>query len=68
MSAQDFQTNNNSSPAMLDGNFTTDEVARLEHLREHFHDHVEYLERLLDERRIEFVRWLIETGRLSETG
>jgi hypothetical protein len=65
MSAQDFQSN--SSPALLGSNFTSEEAARLQNLRENFHVHVEYLERLLDERRIEFVRWLIETGRLRES-
>lgn len=66
MSSQDFQPNTNTSPTLLGGNFTSEEAARLRTLRENFHEHAEYLERVLDERRIEFVRWLIETGRLRE--
>jgi hypothetical protein len=67
MSAQDFQANSNSSPTLLGSNFTSEEAARLQSLRENFHAHVEYLERVVDERRIEFVRWLIETGKLRES-
>jgi hypothetical protein len=67
MSGQDFQPNPNGTPTMLGGNFTTEEAARLRALRENFHTHAEYQERILDEQRIEFVRWLIETGRLRES-
>jgi hypothetical protein len=67
MSAQDFQPNTNGTPTMLGSNFTAEEAARLQSLRENFHAHAEYLERIVDERRIEFVRWLIETGRLRES-
>jgi hypothetical protein len=67
MSAQEFQPNTNSSPILLGNNFTPEEAARLRNLRENFHEHVEYLERLVDERRLGFVRWLIDTGRLNES-
>lgn len=66
MSTQEFQSNTNSSPTLLGSNFTAEEAARLQNLRENFHVHAEYLERIIDERRIEFVRWLIATGRISE--
>ncbi len=66
MSRQEFQGNTNISPTLLGSNFTSEEAARLHDLRDNFHSHVEYLERVLDERRIEFVRWLVETGRLNE--
>jgi hypothetical protein len=67
MSAQDFQPNPNGIPIVLDGNFTTEEAARLQALRENLHEHTEYQEGTLDERRIAFARWLIETGRLRES-
>jgi hypothetical protein len=66
MSAPEFQANTNGIPTMLGSNFTAEEAARLQCLRENFHVHAEYLERIIDERRIEFVRWLIATGRISE--
>lgn len=65
MPGQDFQQNTNSSPVVLGNGFTSEEAARLQSLRETFHAQAEYL-RELDERRLEFVRWLMETGRLSE--
>ncbi len=67
MSAQDFQPNPNGTPIVLDGNFTTEEAARLRALRDNLHEHADYQEGSLDERRIAFARWLIETGRLSES-
>jgi hypothetical protein len=66
MSPQDVQPNTNPAPLALGGNFTAEEAERLHRLRENFHAQAEYLERLLDERRIEFVRWLLETGRIGE--
>jgi hypothetical protein len=67
MSPQEFQSNGNGSPTLLGGKFTAEEAARLRDLRDNFHEHAEYLERVLDERRLGFVRWLIETGRISES-
>lgn len=66
MSPQDFQANSNSSPTLLGSGFTAEEAARLQSLREAFRAEVEYLEGL-EEKRIEFARWLIETGRLRES-
>lgn len=66
MSAQDFQANNNSSPTLLGSNFTSEEAARLHSLRDNFQSEAADLEGL-EEKRIEFVRWLIETGRLRES-
>ena len=58
--------NTNARPATLSGNFTADEVSRLTQLRSNFHAHAEYLERVIDERRLEFARWLLDHGKLSE--
>lgn len=65
MPGQDFQPNTNLSPAVLGNGFTSEEAARLQSLRETFHAQADYL-RELDERRLEFARWLLETGKLSE--
>lgn len=47
--------------------FTPETLAKLSALRERFRGHPEYLELALDERRLAFARWLVETGRLSES-
>jgi hypothetical protein len=67
MSAQDSHLNNNGTPIMLGQNFTPEEATRLHNLREYFRAHADYLERMVDERRVEFVRWLIETGKINES-
>lgn len=65
MMYRDFGSNN-SKPAMLTGNFTPEELARLNALRSNFRSRAEYLERVIDDRRLEFARWLLEHGKLSE--
>ncbi len=57
---------NGSKPAMATGNFTPEELARLNALRTNFRSRAEYLERVIDEARLEFARWLVEHGKLSE--
>lgn len=56
-----------SQPAELDlATFTEDEIARLRALSRRFDSHAEYFEMDLDVRRLEFARWLVQHGRLSE--
>ncbi len=57
---------NNSKPAMVTGNFTPEELARLNAMRLNFRSRAEYLERVIDEARLEFARWLVEHGKLGE--
>jgi hypothetical protein len=59
-------SNNNGKPATFGGNFSAVEIARLTELRHNFFAHTEYLERVIDERRLEFARWLLDHGKLSE--
>ena len=66
MTPHEYTNNVNSLPATLSGNFTTDEVSRLTNFRRNYHEHTEYLERVIDERRLEFARWLLDRGKLSE--
>lgn len=66
MLPHEYVNNSNGRPATLSGNFTADEVSRLTQLRSNFHAHAEYLERVIDERRLEFARWLLDHGKLSE--
>lgn len=56
----------NPKPAMATGNFTPEELARLNALRANFRSRAEYRERVIDDRRLEFARWLVENGKLSE--
>lgn len=57
---------NTARPATLGANFTKNEMAQLEDLRRNYYTHAEYLERVIDERRLEFARWLRENGKLNE--
>lgn len=66
MVPQEYGNNFNGRPATLGNNFSLDEVTRLTDLRRHFHEHTEYVERVIDERRLEFARWLLDNGKLSE--
>jgi hypothetical protein len=66
MMSQEYTNNLPGAPTTLSGNFTADEVARLVDLRRNVHAHTEYLERVIDQRRLEFAQWLLEHGKLSE--
>lgn len=66
MVPQEYGNNFNGRPTTLGGNFSSDEVARLMDLRRNFHAHTEYVERVIDERRLEFARWLLANGKLTE--
>ena len=57
---------NTARPATLGANFTRKEMTQLEEMRRNYYTHAEYLERVIDERRLEFARWLRENGKLSE--
>lgn len=66
MTPQDHVNNIAGRPATLGANFSTDEIARLVDLRRTVHEHTEFLERVIDQRRLEFARWLLDNGKLSE--
>lgn len=56
-----------TAPIIIPGaNFTPDELAKLAALRENYSSHAEVQERLFDELRLEFARWLVEHGKLNE--
>lgn len=65
MMYRDYGTNG-TKPAMATGNFTPEELARLSALRSNFRSRAEYLERVIDDRRLEFARWLKQHGKLNE--
>jgi hypothetical protein len=66
MISRDFAANNAISPITLGDTFTPEELSRLDALRQNFYTHAEYLERVIDDRRLEFARWLLDNGKLSE--
>jgi hypothetical protein len=66
MMSREYSTNNTTSPTKLSDMFTPDELSRLDALRQNFYTHAEYLERVIDDRRLEFARWLLDHGKLSE--
>lgn len=66
MMSQEGLNTSAGRPATLGANFNSDEVARLVDLRRTVHEHTEYLERVIDQRRLEFARWLLDHGKLSE--
>jgi len=65
MSPQDSPVPANTSPALL-RHFNRKEAERLAALRQRYQLHGEYYERVIDERRLEFARWLAEHHRLNE--
>lgn len=65
MSPHDSSTPSNTPPASL-GIFSRKEAERLSALRQRYRLQGEYFERVIDERRLEFARWLAETHRLNE--
>lgn len=52
--------------ATLAATFTPEEFARLRLLREQYETNRNCREYCLDLRRLQFVRWLVENGRISE--
>lgn len=72
MMSHDYTNNGNGrpttpmTPITLSGDFSADEVARLSDLRLSFRSHADYLSRVLDNRRLEFAKWLLENGKLDD--
>jgi len=66
MTPQEFSNIINGGPTTRGANFSADEVARLTDLRRSVHEHSEFLERVIDQRRLEFARWLHERGKLTD--
>lgn len=52
-------------PTVLEGRLTTEEMARLQVLRQHCSIYSEYLLGV-EERKLLFVRWLVQHGKLRE--
>jgi hypothetical protein len=66
MTPQEHTNNIIGRPTTLGTNFSADEIAKLVDLRHSVHEHTEFLARVIDQRRLEFARWLLEQGKISE--
>jgi hypothetical protein len=62
------QPTNNRQSALFVGAFTPEEAERLNSVRTHLYEKAEYLDRVLDEQRLRFVRFLVENGDISDGG
>ena len=60
-----YATDNADMERLLSVGFTETEAARLAYMKDHVHEQVEYRELVEEGRRFAFIRWLIETGRIT---
>lgn len=51
---------------LLGQGFTWDETRKLQHQRTHLYENVEMQQRMADDSRIHFARWLYEQGEINE--
>lgn len=63
---QEKQNTNSRPSAILVGPFTPEEAARLRSVRTHLYENAEYLDRVLDDHRLRFARFLKEQGEISD--
>lgn len=66
MAPRDYSATNSGVPAIMGSIFTAEELSRLSEMRQNYHTHAEYLERVIDDRRLEFGRWLLDHGKITE--
>jgi len=64
--SQEKSSHANLQSALLVGPFTPEEAARLRSIRTHLLNNPQYLDRVLDEHRLRFVRYLMEQGEISD--
>ncbi len=64
--SQEKPSHTNRQSALLAGPFTQEEVNRLRSIRTQILNNPQYLDRVLDDRRLRFVRYLVEQGEISD--
>jgi hypothetical protein len=67
MLSRDSGSHHPRPPATLGGAFTPGELERLATLRREYSGHAEHSELMIDPLQLEFMRWLYEHGRLSDS-
>ncbi|TMD59595.1 MAG: hypothetical protein E6I91_20050 [Chloroflexi bacterium] len=60
-----YATDNTDFDRLLSLGFSANEASRLVYMKSHVNDEVEYREMIAENRRLNFIRWLIEHDRLS---
>ena len=58
-------TDNADYEHLLSSGFSEDEASRLVYMKDHVDEEAEYREMIEENRRLNFIRWLIEHNRLS---
>jgi hypothetical protein len=51
---------------LMETGFSREEATRLSHLRKHLYENVEVRQRLSNDNRLQFARWLFEHGEMDE--
>jgi len=60
-----YATDNTDFARLLSLGFSAHQAIRLVHMKNHVNEEVEYREILEENRRLNFIRWLIDHNRLS---
>jgi hypothetical protein len=63
--SEHLTTNDADFEYLLSLGFSLSEASRIAHMKNHMSEQVEYREMIEENRRLNFVRWLIEHNRLS---
>ncbi len=65
-STESMQEEQRQQEYLLSQGFTWDETRKLQHQRTHLYENVEMQQRMADDSRIHFARWLYEQGEINE--
>jgi hypothetical protein len=65
MPEQFYATESAEFQYLLSKGFTQDEAQKLLYMKDHVTEHIEYREIIEENRRLNFIRWLIEHDRIS---
>jgi hypothetical protein len=65
MPEQSYATESAEFQHLLSQGFTQNEALKLLHMKKHVTEHIEYREMIAENRRLNFIRWLIEHNRIS---
>jgi hypothetical protein len=65
MPEQSYVTESAEFQYLLSRGFTQNEALKLLHMKNHVTEQIEYREMIAENRRLNFIRWLIEHNRIS---
>lgn len=65
MADRSFITENTEFQQLLEQGFSEHEAGRLVYMKEHVSEQLEYREIIEQNRRLSFIRWLLENDRIS---